>query len=338
MVAWLDYLERSNPDYLRVNDLRNNYGDWLCIPSDREFRTHSPMKDLLATAYWAEDARKLAEMARALDKGEEADRFERMHARVRQAFQRTYLRPDGSLTVDTQTAALLALAFDLVPENLRGGTATQLVQNLHERDDHLSTGFIGIRFLNPILSLHGHNDLAYKLLTQEGYPSWLYPVKHGATTIWERWNGWTEEDGFFDPLMNSFNHYSLGSVGEWLFRHVAGIDADPQHSGFQHFILRPSPGPGLRHACAHYESLHGRIRSSWQIHPNEFCWQLTIPPNCSAQVSIPARPEATVTVDGQPLNRCPYFHPLHRDEDHLSLHASAGEYHFHVTPWTPVWD
>ncbi|MDP0501139.1 MAG: family 78 glycoside hydrolase catalytic domain [Verrucomicrobiota bacterium JB022] len=299
MVAWLSYLERTNPEYLRLNELRNNYGDWLCIPSDREFRTHSPMKNLLATAFWADDAKKMAHMAQALGKQDDAERFQQMYERVRAAFQKEFLRPDGSLTVDTQTAYLLALDFELIPQELRKAAADHLVENIRKLDWHLSTGFVGIRFLNPILSETGHNDVAYRLLLQDTYPSWLYPVKHGATTIWERWNGWTEEGGFFDPLMNSFNHYSLGSIGEWLYRYVAGIEVDPTKPGFQHFRLRPFPGKGLDYAKASYRTMHGEVASSWKQEGTSFNWEITIPANTEAEVSIPAAEGVTPRIDGQ---------------------------------------
>ena len=175
-------------------------------------------------------------------------------------FKRNFCATDGRLTVETQTAYLLALAFNLLPENVRARAAEHLVENIKALDWHLSTGFIGISHLNPQLTLAGHADVAYRLLLRDDYPSWLYPVKHGATTIWERWNGWTEKDGFFNPQMNSFNHYSLGSVGEWLFRHVAGIELDPEVPGFQRFVLRPFIGRGLDFANASYRTMHGEIR------------------------------------------------------------------------------
>jgi alpha-L-rhamnosidase len=162
-----------------------------------------------------------------------------MFEHVRAAFQREWLREDGRLTVETQTAYLLALAFDLLPADVRSRAAGHLVENIRALGWHLSTGFIGISHLNPQLTLAGHADVAYRLSLQDDYPSWLYPVKHGASTIWERWNGWTRADGFFNPQMNSFNHYSLGSVGEWLFRQVAGIELDPDLPGFQRFPLAP---------------------------------------------------------------------------------------------------
>jgi len=320
MTAWLDYLERSNPDGLRARDLRNNYGDWLCIPTDTTFRTHSPMKNFLATAYWADDAAKMAVMARELGREAEARRFEAMFDRVRAAFQKEFVRPDGELTVATQTACLLALAFNLLPEAGRARVTGQLVADIKSLDWHLSTGFIGISHLNPTLTLNGHADVAYKLLLQETYPSWLYPVNHGATTIWERWNGWTHQDGFFNPQMNSFNHYSLGSVGEWLFRHVAGIELDPAVPGYQRFVLRPFPRRGLDFARATYRTLHGEISSHWQRTGNQVTWAVRVPANTTAKIYIPRDGDTRVDTDGLSLSGS--------EAGFAICEAVAGEYTF----------
>ncbi|MCC5806874.1 MAG: glycoside hydrolase family 78 protein [Opitutales bacterium] len=326
MTAWLDYLERTNPRGIRENELGNNYGDWLCIPSDTSFRTHSPMKNLLATAFWADDAAKMAEMAHALGYREDAARFEAMFEVVRDAFQKEFYSGDGRLTVETQTAYLLALAMNLLPEDVRARAAEHLVENIRKLDWHLSTGFIGIRFLNPILTDYGYADVAYKLLLQDDYPSWLYPVKHGATTIWERWNGWTEEDGFFNPHMNSFNHYSLGSIGEWLFRHVGGIETDPDHPGFRQFVLKPWPDSRLGHAKTRYRSIHGEIRSEWRIEGGRLHWTVRIPPNTSARVFIPADPGTRPNADGHPLPG-----DLPREGRHIVIRAEPGTHTFEST-------
>jgi alpha-L-rhamnosidase len=298
MVKWLEWIDRKNPRGLREHELGNNYGDWLCIPTDTTFRTHSPMKTLLATAYWADDAAKVAQMARALGRESEAERFGAMFERVRAAFQKEWLRDDGRLAVETQTAYLLALAFDLLPERMRARAAAQLVENIRALDWHLSTGFIGISHLNPQLTLAGRADVAYRLLLQDTFPSWLYPVQHGATTIWERWNGWTHQDGFFNPQMNSFNHYSLGSVGEWLFRHVAGIELDPERPGFQRFVLRPFVGGGLEFARATYRTLHGEIESHWRRTGEKLEWTVRVPANCTARVFIPGESGTPVETHG----------------------------------------
>ncbi len=320
MTAWLDWLEKTNPSGLRVNELYNNYGDWLCIPSDTTFRTHSEMKNLLATAYWADDAAKMAVMARALGRDSEAARYEAMFDRVRAAFQREYIEEGGRLRVETQTAYLLALAFDLLPAASRTRAADRLVDNIRDLDWHLSTGFIGISHLNPTLTLEGRVDVAYRLLLREDYPSWLYPVQHGATTIWERWNGWTKQDGFFNPQMNSFNHYSLGSVGEWLFRHVAGIEMDAAEPGFQHFILKPFIGPGLSFARASYRTLHGTIESHWRRDGNRLTWSVRIPANTRATIYIPSDGVSPVEADGLPIVR--------RGEGFAVYQGDAGQYTF----------
>lgn len=328
MAAWLDYIEQTNPDGLRCNELGNNYGDWLCIPSDTTFRTQSPMKTLLATAYWADDAAKLARMAKEIGRQKDARRFQTMFEHVRKAFQKEFIAEDGHLRVETQTAYLLGLAFDLFPKELRTSAAEHLVGNIKTLKWHLSTGFIGIRFLNPILTAIGRADVAWRLLLNEDYPSWLYPVRHGATTIWERWNGWTEEDGFFNPQMNSFNHYSLGSVGEWLYRCVAGIELDPEISGFKRFVIRPYPGGGLEQAGAEYRSVHGLIRSRWRREGQKLTLEVTIPANTTALVCIPSDPGTSVLESGMPVEESEGIEIAGRDGSFSLFHVPSGSYIF----------
>ena len=331
MAGWLDWLEKTNPEGIRHHALNNNYGDWLCIPSDREFRTQSPMKTLLATAYWADDAAKMARMARQLGRSGDAERFNEMHERIREAFQKEWLREDGRLTVDTQTAYLLALVFNLLPEEMRGRAADHLVENIKKLDWHLSTGFIGISHLNPILTLTGHADVAYRLLLNEDYPSWLYPVIHGATTIWERWNGWTKEDGFFNPLMNSFNHYSLGSIGEWLYRCVAGIELDPEINGFKQFQIKPYPGGGLAYAGAGHQSIHGMIRSRWQRQGTTLTLDVSVPANTTARIYVPSD-EGTMVKEGNiPVEQIPQIALFGRDGQFVVFKVPAGQYVFKST-------
>ncbi|MBN1362730.1 MAG: family 78 glycoside hydrolase catalytic domain [Sedimentisphaerales bacterium] len=370
MAAWLDCIERTNPDGIRRHELGNNYGDWLCIPSDTSFRTQSPMKTLLATAYWADDAAKLSRMAREIGRTDDADRFDAMFEHVRAAFQSEFVsrrvagilpaRAEGvspsdrvqacpersrrdardtrgqdaldtPLTVETQTAYLLALAFDLLPEAVRPVAAEHLVENIKNLDWHLSTGFVGISHLNPTLTAIGRADVAWRLLLNEDYPSWLYPVRHGATTIWERWNGWTEEEGFFNPQMNSFNHYSLGSVGEWLYRCVAGIELDPQVNAFKHFVIRPYPGGSLAHARATYQSLYGTIESGWQRQGKALTLEVTIPANTAARVYVPSD-EGTPVLEGDtPAEKAAGIKSVGREGSFTVYRVPAGRYRFTST-------
>ena len=332
MVKWVDWIAKHNPNGLRLNQLANNYGDWLCIPSDTSFGTHSPMKNLLATAYWADDCTKLARIARELGRHADAERFQTMFEHVRSAFQKEWVEPSGRITTDTQTGYLLALAFNLLPENLREAAVKHLVENIKALDWHLSTGFIGISHLNPQLTLAGRADVAYRLLLRDDYPSWLYPVKHGATTIWERWNGWTHQGGFFNPHMNSFNHYSLGSVGEWLFRHVAGIELDPEVPGFQKFILHPFLGEGLEFARASYRTMHGEIISNWKRVGAGLVWTVRIPANTSAKICVPSAPNSVVTEDGKPAAQVGGLSALGREGNFLVFEATSGIYQFESTP------
>ncbi len=328
MVKWVDWIASKNPNGLRVNQLANNYGDWLCIPSDTSFGTHSPIKNLLATAYWADDCTKLARIARELGRADDAKRFKKMFEHVRAAFQKKWLEPNGRITTDTQTGYLLALAFDLLPENLRAAATEHLVNDIKSLDWHLSTGFIGISHLNPQLTLAGRTDVAYRLLLRDDYPSWLYPVKHGATTIWERWNGWTHADGFFNPHMNSFNHYSLGSVGEWLFRHVAGIELDAEIPGFQKFILRPFIGEGLDFARASYRTMHGEITSEWKRDGNNLTWTVRVPTNTTAKIFVPSQPDSAVTEGDAAMEKVADLRVTGREGNFLICEATSGDYTF----------
>ena len=335
MVRWLEWIEGGNPDGVRRNQLGNNYGDWLCIPADTTFRTHSEMKTLLATAYWADDAAKVAQMAELLGKSAETERFWAMAERIRKAFQQEWLLDDGRLKVETQTAYLLALSFDLVPTELRPRVAEHLVQAIEQCDWHLSTGFIGIGHLNPVLTQMGHAEVAYRLLCNEDYPSWLYPVIHGATTIWERWNGWTADEGFFNPQMNSFNHYSLGSVGQWLYQYVAGIRLAPLCPGYKEFVIRPYIDERLQHARASYRSIHGTIESRWQRDGEQLRLQVRIPANTRAKVYIPCKPGGTVKAGEVPITEAPGIaeapgiEVLGREEGYLACAVVAGRYEFY---------
>ncbi len=206
------------------------------------------------------------------------------------------------LFTPTQTAYVLALHFDLLPEKLRPIAIAELVADIERRDLHLSTGFVGAPYLPHVLSNHGRLDIAYTLLHQKTWPSWLYPVTQGATTIWERWDGWTEENGFQDPDMNSFNHYAYGSIGAWLYSTVAGIEIDPAQPGYKHIVLRPQPGGGLTHASGRLKTLYGEVVSQWRIDNGMFDWTVVVPPNTTATVHLPAKEERKIMLNGKAVS------------------------------------
>ena len=249
-------------------------------------------RDLLGTAFLAYDAHLMSQIAAALSKQDDAAKFAQLFDDTRTAFIRRFITPDGLLIGQQQTGYILALHFNLVPETLRPTFIAALVKDIEARGLHMSTGFVGTPYICQVLTDAGRLDLAYALLLQKTFPSWLYSVLHGATTIWERWDGWTETKGFQDPEMNSFNHYAYGAVGTWMYQVIAGIRPDPQHPGFQHFILHPQPpaaalraGSGsLTSARGEYDSAYGKIVSDWKIENDEFVWRFVIPANTSATV------------------------------------------------------
>lgn len=297
MQKWVEYIRSANPDFIWRKRANNNFGDWLNVQSDTP-------REILATAYFAYDARLMAEMARAIGKAEDAKQYEDLFVNIKAAFNREFVGADGRIKSDTQTAYVLALRFSLLPEAKRDVAARYLVDDIvNKRKGHLSTGFLGVGYLTPTLTQTGHLDVAYRLLNNDTYPSWGYSIRQGATTIWERWDGWTETKGFQDPGMNSFNHYSLGSVGEWMYASVAGIDLDPNQPAYKHSILHPHPGGGLTYARATYDSIHGRIVSDWKLENGQFVYHVTVPANTTATVYVPTQSGEQVTEGGKPANK-----------------------------------
>jgi alpha-L-rhamnosidase len=321
MELWMDYIHEANPDLIRKNKVYNNYGDWLSIGADTP-------KDLLATAYWAYDAMLMSRMAAVIGNESDSRKYDQLFQDIRAAFLKAYVSPDGSMEADTQTAYLLALFMDLLPEQLRPEAAEHLVDNIRRHDWHLTTGFLGVRQLNPVLTSMGYADVAYRLLNNDTFPSWLYPIKNGATTIWERWDGWTEEKGFQDPGMNSFNHYSLGSVSEWLYRYVAGIDLDPEIPGYSEFVIRPYPGGSLTFARAEYESIHGTIASGWTLDGDSLALEIKIPANTRARVFVPSSDIGSVSEGGMDPAGADGVTPVDYQDGYAQYLVESGSYRF----------
>ncbi|MEZ0326542.1 MAG: family 78 glycoside hydrolase catalytic domain [Fimbriimonas sp.] len=281
MVRFMDYLESTANDHIRCYpdyEGFKGFGDWLSIKAETP-------QDLIGTAFLAYDADLMSRIAGILGKQDDQDRYAKLFETVKAAFQKRYVTPDGLVTPQTQTAYLLALHFNLLPERQREVAAKELVADMKKRGWHLSAGFVGSSYVNPVLSAVGMNDVAFKLLHQKTWPSWLYAVTKGATTIWERWDGWTEENGFQDPGMNSFNHYAYGAIGSWLYEKVAGIDVG--QAGYKQIRMTPTPGEGITWVKASLNSIHGRIESNWAVENNSFTWDVLIPPNTSATLEAP---------------------------------------------------
>jgi len=278
MKRWIDYCVLNSKGFIRPD---SGYGDWLSPDEETP-------RDLIGTAYFAYSAGLLARMAEAVGRSEDASALRRLRARIAEAFAAAFADGCGRIKGDTQTAYVLALHLELLPEGLRQAAADRLIELIRGREWHLATGFLGVGFLLPLLSGLGRDDTAYRLLLQDTYPSWLFSIAHGATTIWERWDGWTPDNGFQDPSMNSFNHYSLGSVGEWLYRFAAGLEADPAHPGFKHFFVRPRPGSGLSYCFASLDTGYGTASSGWERdEAGRLTVKAVVPPNTEATVLLP---------------------------------------------------
>ena len=218
--------------------------------------------------------------------------------------------------------------MNLVPDELRAAAADRLAAAIRSAGWHLTTGFVGVGYILPVLSAHGHADVAYRLLEQDSLPSWRYMVEAGATTIWERWDGWTAERGFQSAWMNSFNHYALGSVGEWLHRFVLGIDQAPGTAGFGRLLLRPYPGGSLSWARGSYRSVRGPISTGWKRAGDRFTFWVELPPNVSASVRIPSdRADEVRDAAGNPPAALASF-PGARDAHEAVFQISSGAHEF----------
>ncbi|GBF72596.1 alpha-L-rhamnosidase [Paenibacillus sp. 598K] len=315
MVRWVEYL-RSNSEEL-VRPGYANYADWLSIDADTP-------NEVLATAYFAYSTLLLSRIAGVL--GNEADQthYEALYRDIAAAFRRAFVDDTGRIHGDTQTVYVLALQFGLLEGDLREQAIERLVADIRGRGSRLSTGFLGVGYLLPALTDSGRLDVAYELLTQEAFPSWMYSIKHGATTIWERWDGWTEDKGFQTPSMNSFNHYSLGSVGEWMYRYMAGIEVDPVAPGFRHAVIRPQPGGRLTWVKASYESMYGTIRSEWALQPDgSLRLEVEIPAGTTADVYVPG---GSATVDGVSPEDAGGCSLLRSDGAETVLRIGSGRY------------
>jgi alpha-L-rhamnosidase len=318
MMKWIEYLKENSDGLLRPDE---GFGDWLSINAETP-------KDVLGTAYFAYSTSLMAKMAKVVGRFDDAKKYIKLLNDIKSAFNEAYVGPDGSVKGNTQTAYVLALYMDLLPDEVRPLAANHLVEDIKKRDWHLSTGFLGVGYLLPVLTEYGHLDVAYQLLNRETYPSWGYSIRHGATTIWERWDGWTEQNGFQDPGMNSFNHYSLGSVGEWLYRYVAGIDLDQEIPGYKQIVIHPRPGGSLNYAMAAYESIHGKIISQWEMKDDSFALNVTIPVNTTATVHVLGNNHSSITEGGLPVSEADDIKFLGVRDGKTLFRVGSGEYKF----------
>jgi alpha-L-rhamnosidase len=321
MEKFMKFIQLENPDLIRRKGTYNNYGDWLSINADTP-------KDLLATAFWAYDAFLMSKMAKAIKNDSASEKYRILFENIRNAFQATFIEKNGKISGETQTGYCLGLYMNLFPDNVKEKSVKYLVDDIEKRGGLISTGFVGVRHINPTLTENGFNDIAYKLLLNTKFPSWGYTIKHGATTMWERWDGWTVEKGFQDPGMNSFNHYAFGSIGEWLFRYVLGINIDIDNPGYKHIIIHPYPDKKLKFARGEYQSIHGKIVSDWKWDKGKFFLKIEIPANTTATIYIPCSDPKIIMEKGIVINKIIDIKFLRTEKNCAVYDIGSGKYNF----------
>lgn len=306
MKAYLNYVRGA-----AKNDLWNTgfqFADWLSYRVDDSkgmIGQKSAVTDnyLVAQCFFAYNTQLMIKTARILGKTDDYKEWERLLDRIKLQFQKEFMTANGRLISETQTAYILALQFDMIPGSLRQASLDRLVANIESYKYHLTTGFLGTPFLNPVLTRFGRNDVAYKLLLQDTYPSWLYPIKaHGATTIWERWDSMKPDSTFQDPGMTSFNHYAYGAIGDWMYRTVGGIDTEEfDGAGYKQLVIKPELGGGLTFAKTSLETPYGKVSSDWRLDSDVFTLTVDVPVNTSATVQLPRVGLGEMAQDGAPV-------------------------------------
>ena len=270
------------------------YGDWLALDKEESAdRTGATDKYLVANAYYAYSADIVCRAAKVLGYEEDAEKYAALHQKVVKLFDEEYITRTGRMVSETQTGCVLALHFGLAQEKYREKIARSLETNIANHKNHLSTGFVGTPYLCHVLSENGMHELAGTIFLKEDYPSWLYAVKKGATTIWERWNSIMPDGSFDESGMNSLNHYAYGSIGDWMYEKLAGIN--PVKPGYKEIRIQPMFIKGITGVDASFDSVYGMIRSAWSCKDGKITVDVTIPPNTTAEIYLPEK-DGTVKV------------------------------------------
>lgn len=330
MKAWVDYMTNNSK-----NDLWNtgfHFGDWLFYRpfDDNDGRSAVTDKYLIAQSFWAHSTQLLINAAKVLGKTNDANTYSDLLKRIKEAYMKEYVTPNGRLVSGTQTAYVLALNFDMLPQSLRPLIAERLVDNIKDYGIQLTTGFLGTPYLCQVLTRFGYDDIAYKLLLRDKYPSWLYPVKMGATTIWERWDGIKPDGSFETAGMNSFNHYAYGAIGDWMYRTVAGINWDEEAPGYKKIIIKPHLTDSLSFASASLETYYGKISSEWKQESGSIVLNVEIPANSNATVFIPASGIDKITESGKKINQLREITVVEKSNDFVCVKLGSGKYSFTV--------
>ncbi len=356
MKAWVSFMELKSK-----NDLWNtgfHFGDWLFYRPDDDNDGKAAVTDkyLIAQCFYAHSTQLIINAATVLDEKEDVQKYTALLQKIKTAFVKEYVTASGRLISSTQTAYVLALNFDMLPENLRASAIERLVANIKDYNYHLTTGFLGTPYLCHVLTRFGYHDVAYTLLMQETYPSWLYPVKMGATTIWERWDGQKPDSTFQAITMNSFNHYAYGAIGDWMYRVLAGIDTDSNAVGYKKIIIRPhidgkilkagennsewskmtgleigvKSGGGLKNVAADLQTNYGKVSSHWKIENGKLLLDIEVPANTTATIYIPVEEGKTITENNNQLSTINGITIKDKQPGFTIVETGSGIYHFVV--------
>ena len=329
---WVDHVHANNPDLIWRTARGNDYNDWL--NSDTFENLDLPKtggavpNEVFATAFFARSAELTGRMAVLAGEPADAARYGELAQAIRRAFRDAFVDSEGRIAGDTQAGYALALSFDLLPSAQREAAVGHLLAALERFGGRLSTGIQTTHRLLLELARNGLTEQAYALALHRDIPSWGFMIDQGATTIWERWDGYVPGRGFQNPGMNSFNHWAFGAIGEWMYSCVLGITPDPDEPGYRRFHVRPLPGGGLTHAKGSYRSIRGEIDIAWRDADDAFELDLTVPPNTSASVTLPYAGE--VTESGRSLADCDGVSGVHVVDSRVQLRVAAGSYAFRV--------
>lgn len=329
MKAWVEYI-RSQGDNKYLWNTGFHFGDWLALDAKENSYFGATPDDLVATAYYAYSTRIVRDAAHSLGRAEEARQYDELYSRIIEEFRNEFVTANGRMAAPTQTAHVLALTFELVDENMRARVAKDLNKLIVDNGYHLTTGFVGTPYLCFALSGNGYHDTAVKLLMQESYPGWLYSVSKGATTIWEHWDSIKPDGSFWKDDMNSFNHYSYGAIGDWMYRKVAGLDMDLTVPAFKRIRIEPMFGRNkLTYARSAHQSMYGRIESDWRIEDRKRVGvKVRIPANCTAEVVLRSATAEGLTESGQAVERVNGILSVTVTDAGVRLEVGSGMYHF----------
>tara|TARA_R110002096_G_scaffold9533_1_gene37553 strand:- start:56327 stop:59101 length:2775 start_codon:yes stop_codon:yes gene_type:complete len=325
MKEWVAHHEATSKDYISS---MNSFADWLQPYPANGNNKGDTSHSLIGTAFFAHSAKLTAQTAGILGETEEQAKYEALFKSVAEAFENEFFDETGKVkdVTETQTSYLLALAFDLLSEDKQANAKKHLLETIEAADNHLRTGFLGTPLLSQVLDETGEIDLMYKLLFNETYPSWFYSINQGATTIWERWNSYSKEEGFNPMSMNSLNHYAYGAIGEWMYERIAGIA--PLEAGYKSIRIAPEPRQPLTSAAASVNTPYGKVSSSWEVSNNEFKLEVVVPPNTTAKVSIPANTQNELMLNGVSFKENSNIKLLNTNNDAFELLVQPGNYKF----------